>query len=109
EVFARWPMAEIRNQVLDLSGFLIHGLQELGLNVITPVQSEQRLGIVTCEHPEADQIREGLEAHQIKVSAREGSYLRFAPHFYNSRAELTRVLKQLKQQLGKKRRSYGIW
>ncbi|HEY9840163.1 MAG TPA: aminotransferase class V-fold PLP-dependent enzyme [Candidatus Obscuribacterales bacterium] len=109
EVFARWPMAEIRNHVLDLSGFLIHGLQELGLKVITPAEPEQRLGIVTCEHPEADQIREGLEAHQIKVSAREGSYLRFAPHFYNSRAELTRVLKQLKQQLGKQRRSCGIW
>ncbi|PKL75574.1 MAG: aminotransferase, partial [Candidatus Melainabacteria bacterium HGW-Melainabacteria-1] len=99
QVFARWPMAQIEAHVLDLSGYLIQGLQELGLKVITPADPAARLGIVTCLHPEADRLQRGLAARLIMVSAREGIYLRFSPHFYNSRQELERTLAGLKTLL----------
>jgi cysteine desulfurase/selenocysteine lyase len=107
EVFARWPMAQITEQILDLSGFLIEGLVNLGLEVITPL--EQRLGIVTCLHPDAEAIRLALEAQNIKASAREGRYLRFSPHFYNTRGELAQVLSALRAILNPERGSYQLW
>lgn len=109
EVFSRWPTADITAQVLDLSGFLIRGLRPLGLDVITPEAPEARLGIVTCLHPEADRIRLALEQQQIKISAREGKYLRFAPHFYNTREELMTMLTALREILQPSRPSFLMW
>lgn len=109
EVFAIWPTEDITAQVLDLSGFLIQGLRSLGLEVITPADPAARLGIVTCLHPDADFLRQALELRSIKISAREGKYLRFAPHFYNTRDELIQTLGVLKELLQPPKKSFQLW
>jgi selenocysteine lyase/cysteine desulfurase len=107
QVFERWPQAQITQQVLDLSAYLIEGLQNLGLEVITPIQ--QRLGIVTCLHPEAERLMRELAAQQIHVSMREGRYLRFSPHYYNSTQELAKTLERLRGLLGLGPKYYQLW
>lgn len=109
QVFARWPLHQITEQVLDLSGFLIRGLKSLGLEVITPEDPAARLGIVTCLYPEADRLRQALEQRRIQISAREDKYLRFSPHYYNSREEIVAVLGILKERLQPPRQSFGMW
>lgn len=109
KVFARWPMTEITAHILDLSGYLIEGLRALDFKVLTPSDSAQRLGIVTCEHPDAEKLHAGLEALRIRASFREGRYLRFSPHFYNTRPELGKLLTELKQLLDRPRARFGMW
>lgn len=94
---ASWP--EIEAHILSLSGFLIPALQAAGLTVITPAAESERLGIVTCLHPQADAIQKQLEAAQIFCSAREGKYLRFSPHWYNTQTELEQMLEVLEPLL----------
>lgn len=109
QVFARWPMAGITAHILDLSGFLIQGLQELGFRLLTPADPGQRLGIVTCEHPDAERLHQSLDALRIRTSFREGRFLRFSPHFYNTRSELSLVLSELRKLLGKPGHAFQPW
>lgn len=91
KVFGRYEQAEITEHVLNLSSFLVEELQRRQLKLLTPMQSDQRLGIVTCEHHKAPEIHQALENKGIKASVREGRYLRFSPHFYNSIFELEQM------------------
>ncbi len=97
--FEQASWSAIESQILSLSGFLIQSLQRLGLTVITPVAAAERLGIVTCLHPQADAIQAQLAAEQIFCSAREGKYLRFSPHWYNTQTELEQMLQILEPLL----------
>lgn len=95
EVFARWPMAAITAHILHLSQLLCEGLSERGFALLTPAETAERLGIVTCDAPEAEALQQGLAAAGITTSFREGRYLRFAPHFYNSPEEIGQMFRQL--------------
>lgn len=99
EVFNRYPMNAITQHVKSLADYLIAELQALGLQVITPANPAEHLGIVTCLHPQADSLQKSLAAQQLHVSAREGRYFRVSPHFYNSHAELEQLLNALKRLL----------
>lgn len=92
DVFGRFESADITAQILDLSAYLVTELRARGLDLITPEAASERLGIVTFRHPEANRLQQGLLAAGITVSARENRYLRFSPHYYNTRDELHQAL-----------------
>ncbi|MGV3526797.1 MAG: aminotransferase class V-fold PLP-dependent enzyme [Candidatus Sericytochromatia bacterium] len=95
EVFGRFESADITAQILDLSAYLVTELRARGLDLITPEAASERLGIVTFRHPEANRLQQGLLAAGITVSARENSYVRFSPHYYNTQTELAEALSVL--------------
>jgi len=93
----------VATRILDLRDYLQQSLGALGFEFLSPGNDEpMRSGIVTARHPGTDcsKLFEALEANHISASlrnTRDGSaWLRMSPHFYNTHAELDRVIAVLK-------------
>lgn len=104
----------IRSQGLDSVSALIlerrdqleGGLEGLGFEFLSPRRDEPlRSGILTARHPAKDPalIFAALERAHISASCRKtrshGIWLRFSPHYYNTAAEIDRVLDTLSESL----------
>lgn len=81
-------------RLLELTDRLMEGLEELGLEILTPRERERRAGIVTCRTPDVRRDWDRLKKAHILVAQREG-YLRISPHFYNIPEEIDRLLEVL--------------
>ena len=63
----------------------------MGFSLLTPANPDQRAGIVTFQHEQADDICSILKSEKIIVSSRSG-YIRISPHFYNTFDEIEKTL-----------------
>ncbi len=88
----------VSERILHLRQRLADGAVELGYEMLSPMSSPERSGIVTFRHP-VNPIRplfDKLTTHHVIASHRfdraGAEYLRFSPHFYNTEAEIDRVL-----------------
>jgi selenocysteine lyase/cysteine desulfurase len=81
----------VEAHILALTRHLYEGLANIeGVRLISPTVDHERAGIVTIalpQHVDASRIFKKLLVRNIIVSLREGK-LRYAPHFYNSIAEI---------------------
>lgn len=85
----------IEAHLADLTGYLADGLTTLDYSVVTPMgRPAERAGIVSFAvgSPEATAATELRLRDQGIVIAHRGPYLRVSPHFYNSRADIDRLL-----------------
>jgi selenocysteine lyase/cysteine desulfurase len=88
----------IWNHILSLTNHLIDGLRTLGLTVVTPVEHENRSGIVTFTVGSAEEniaLMQRLLARKILVSVRYTSHVggvRVSCHFFNSLSDLDTLL-----------------
>lgn len=91
----------IGERLLQLKSRLIAGLQPLGFHFISPATGSAASGINTAwREPDSgapvEKLFDHLTAHDVVVSHRhnrEGrGHLRFSPHFYNTEAEVDRVI-----------------
>ena len=73
---------------------LTDSVRSLGCHLTTPVDRECRSGIVHFLVDKAQKRMERLKAKGIIVSARSKG-LRVAPHFYNTREEIERLIQEL--------------
>ncbi len=93
--------------ILDVADYLHAGLADLSFSFLSPERTEPlRSGIVTAHtdrKPSAD-LFAALDKACITASLRQDRtgtpWLRFSPHFYNTRAEMDRVLAVLTTALG---------
>ncbi len=87
---------KIQRRILELTDFLILGLEKQGLEVISPRAPGRRSGIVVFKVREPEKVRRFLlrGSRKIYVSAR-GAGIRVAPHFYNSFEDIEILLKAL--------------
>ena len=92
--------------ILEHRDQLEHGLASLGFEFLSPRSHEAlRSGIVTARHPAKDpaDLFATLEKAFISASCRKtrdhGTWLRFSPHYYNTAAEIDRVLDVLSESL----------
>ena len=86
----------IRGRIERLASYALDLASEMGFKSPTPVDKDMRSGIVAIdiEHPfEVENILR--RDHRIFTSAR-GNSLRIAPHFYNSREDISKVFEALK-------------
>ena len=86
----------IRGRIERLASYALDLASEMGFKSPTPVDKDMRGGIVAIdiEHPfEVENILR--RDHRIFTSAR-GNSLRIAPHFYNSRDDISKVFEALK-------------
>ena len=86
----------IRGRIERLASYALDLASEMGFKSPTPVDKDMRSGIVAIdiEHPfEVENILR--RDHRIFTSAR-GNSLRIAPHFYNSRDDISKVFEALK-------------
>ena len=86
----------IAERVLDLTDRLRRGLLERGHSVFGPQAREEASGIVSFvpRQGTAEGLLESFLARRVQVAARCGM-VRVSPHFYNTEAEIDRVLKLL--------------
>ena len=78
----------------------LEGLQELGVQLLSPADTARLAGILAFVHPHADQIHQHLHQHQIHIMSHAGR-LRIAIHGYNTESDIERLLKELKTALGR--------
>lgn len=91
----------ISERLLLLKSRLVAGLQPLGFHFLSPATGPEASGINTAwrepgSGASVEKLFDHLTAHDVVVSLRhnrEGrGHLRFSPHFYNTEAEVERVV-----------------
>jgi selenocysteine lyase/cysteine desulfurase len=89
----------VSSTILDVRDHLHGLLEKMGFEFLSPPCEELlRSGIVTARHPRANanSLFSALEKERITASLRVardgGEWLRFSPHFYNTRAEIERIV-----------------
>jgi len=91
--------------ILDVRDYLQELLEELEFEFLSPKNGPWRSGILTCRHPRraSSNLFQALESASIVVSLRDDragrSWLRFSPHFYNTREEMDLVATTIKNSL----------
>ncbi len=94
-------MPEVSAQLLRLKARLVAGLEPLGFELVGPQTGPNASGITTAwraagSRASLDKIFDHLTAQRISPSLRYNrageAFLRFSPHFYNTEAEMDRVV-----------------
>lgn len=87
----QFGMQDIEDQVLDMAEYLLSGLANLGMEVMTPAERYQRAGIVSVRCGSPKKVMEHLTNAGIALSQR-GDAVRFSLHMYNNRSDVERVV-----------------
>ncbi|GEP43196.1 aminotransferase [Brevifollis gellanilyticus] len=104
ELLLEKGIPQVSEQLLRLKAKLMDGLEPLGFRFISPKDGPNASGITTAwreegSGPAADKVFEHLSAMKISPSLRYDragkAYLRFSPHFYNTEAEMDRVVGEI--------------
>ena len=98
EMIATTGVPTISSMILDVRDHLEGLLEQFGFDFLSPKRDEPlRSGIVTARHPRVapNVLFAALSKEKINASLRvdraSGEWLRFSPHFYNTRAEMERI------------------
>lgn len=99
KLFHQTGLEAIEARVLELSDHLCEGIAERGYRLLSHREPSEKSGTVTfvSDYLSADEIFERLSSAGVIVSLREGA-IRVAPHFYNTKDEIDRLLKTLPVQ-----------
>lgn len=106
EILREVGVAAVGERVLHLKRELMRGLGPLGFEPIAPVDGPHAAGMLTLRHPSADPtaLYKACKAAHIVPSLRSdragSKYLRFSPHFYNTEAEMARVVEVVSGAMG---------
>ncbi len=88
----------ISARLLHLHGYIQGRLASLGFEFVAQPEGCLPSGIVTTAHPSLDvaKLFDHLAANRVTISHRHDRagrpYLRFSPHFYNTEAEVDRIV-----------------
>jgi selenocysteine lyase/cysteine desulfurase len=100
---------EISRRILDVRDYLHARLETLDFESLSPPATEPlRSGILTMRHRtvESAALFRALELAGITASLRSsrdaGAWLRFSPHFYNTRDEMDRVVTVLEEAIARR-------
>jgi len=91
-------LEHIEARVRALTTQLLTLAADRGLAISTPRPWQERAGIVGLQIPDPEKTARELRARNIIVSAKDGLLLRVAPHFYNTEAEVERLVEALPYQ-----------
>jgi selenocysteine lyase/cysteine desulfurase len=96
KLFKEFGFDEIEKQILSNSKYFIDELAKIGYNSPLFSLPEKYLsGIVSFKTENGQKILDHLKEKKIVCSLREG-YIRFAPHFYNTKQDIDYVVDALK-------------
>ena len=96
-------LIRIRNRIIDLTSEFINYIRELDFKVITPLEIENRSGIITIEHKDAKEIYNELIKNKIYISLRnypassKKTLLRFSFNYYNNFEDIEKSISILKK------------
>lgn len=87
----------VEQRILGLTGRLLDYLRESPYHIRNSLDPRHRSGIVSFTGRRDKPLMEALKLERIVVSYREGG-VRVSPHFYNSEAEIDRLISVLKRE-----------
>jgi len=93
----------IHKRIIYLTSEFISKIQELNYKIITPLEIENRSGIITIEHNKAHLISEELVKNNIYISLRNypkssmKNLLRFSFHYYNNLEDIEKTVNILRR------------
>jgi len=85
----------IRAHNLALSHIIIERALATGLTVHSPLADDQRTGFVAVDFPDSEAASKQLIAEHYKLDWRPKCGLRLGPHFYNTEAEVHRMMDRI--------------
>ena len=94
-------ISHVSERILAIRARLVEGLQRMGFIILGPGGGPNASGIATVSRPETNMqaLFDRLTSEHIVCSPRQDrqsrQYIRFSPHFYNTEAEVDRVLEVL--------------
>jgi len=87
---------EIEKSVIENTKYFIRLLEDEKFEFFfKPEVDEEMSGIITIKVKDPEFVFRELKQRKIHTSVREG-YLRFSPHFYNTKEEIEKVVKSLR-------------
>ncbi|HWL53007.1 MAG TPA: aminotransferase class V-fold PLP-dependent enzyme [Chthoniobacteraceae bacterium] len=106
ELLETYGIGNVSARLLAQKAHLVNALRPLGFEIYGPVEGPNASGATTFGHPKADMkaLFAHLEQHDVVASLRGNRqgrfFIRLSPHFYNTTAELDRVVELLEEGLG---------
>lgn len=96
ELMLEVGIREIEERVLELTDYLVGGLEKKGYRIFSSRRDGEKSGIVSfySERHNIALVHDCLIRQGVIVSLREGR-IRAAPHFYNTHEEIDKLLKHL--------------
>ena len=91
EILLETDMRMVESHNLDLSGYCIAGMQERGMNVVTPESAQHRLGVIAAMHDDAQGLWRYLHDRGVDTFF-HGNLFRVDPHVFNNRHDIDRFL-----------------
>ena len=91
----------IRAHNLALARIIIERAQARGLTVHSPLADDQRTGFVAVDFPASEAASKQLIAEHFKLDWRPNCGLRLGPHFYNTEAEVHRLMDRITTLAGR--------
>jgi selenocysteine lyase/cysteine desulfurase len=92
KLFEEFGFSEIENQVLQNSAYFIKQLKSIGFNpLLNNLEGKYLSGIVSIAEDDCEKLFNYLSDNKIIAAVREG-IVRFAPHFYNTKQEIDKVV-----------------
>lgn len=101
DMLLSFGMETIAARILEIRNLLSAGLESLGCKIISPQGPQNQSGILTFHHPgkTTKTLAEALTKEKVSVSHRfdrtGNEYVRLSPHFYNTEAEVDKVLETI--------------
>jgi len=96
KMLLHFGIENIEKRILKLTDYLIEQLKNLDVKIETPEERQYRSGIVLAKLDKPREACEALAKKDIVVSARANG-LRISPHFYNTEAEIDRLIEEIKK------------
>lgn len=93
EVFLKRDGRKLAQRLFQLQDHFLDRLDHPGF-IPLKWPEQHRSGILSLYHPQASEVENYLREHYLVTSAR-GSYLRVAPHYYNTEEEMTYLADRL--------------
>jgi selenocysteine lyase/cysteine desulfurase len=93
----------ISSKIIELTNYFINEIKELDLKIITPLEIENRSGIITLEHQHAKEICNDLIKNKVYISLRnyptltKKTLLRFSFNYYNNFEDIEKCISILKK------------
>jgi selenocysteine lyase/cysteine desulfurase len=102
EYMNKFGFRKIQKEAFKLHQDLINGLLKIGMQILTPIHSDQWSALVFCRMPGAKgtEVAKLLRRKKIHVSPRvfkDFDGLRIAPYFYNTVEDIESLLDELKR------------
>lgn len=99
EFFHEITVKKIQSHVFVLLDHLIEELQKLNVKIVSPLNRNERSGILTFDVKNRDKLAEIYQNNKVRISVRDG--IRVSPHIYNAIEDIDRLVSILKKFLHK--------